>query len=71
MAKAQLTQEAPEINFYSTVTGDVYVGLTDDEALRLALRHNQNSHFTHRITHRDLVSLSVYIQWNLSIVVTV
>ena len=61
MAKAQLTQEAPKINFYSTVTGDVYVGLTDDEALQLALRHNQNSHFTHRITHCDLVSQSVYI----------
>ena len=34
---------------------EVYVGLTDEEALRLAQRHNLNSHFVHKVTHRDLV----------------
>ena len=34
----------------------VYVGLTDDEALRLSSRHNINGHFVHKMTHRDYVS---------------
>ena len=55
LAKSQLSQEVPDNALYKFVNADVYVGLTDDEALRLALRHNQTSHFTHKITHRDLV----------------
>ncbi len=35
---------------------EVYVGLTDDEALRLSSRHNVNGHFVHKMTHRDYVS---------------
>ena len=56
LAKLQLTQEFPECSFYKYVNADVYVGLSDEQALRLAQRHNQNAHFVHKITHRDLVS---------------
>ena len=55
LARSQLSQEVPDNEHYRFVNGYVYVGLTDEEALRLATRHNQNSHFTHKITHRDLV----------------
>lgn len=57
MAKSQLSIEYPRCTYYQVVTADVYVGLSDEQALRLAQRHNQTSHFTHKITHRDLVSL--------------
>lgn len=62
LAKSQLAQEVPD-DLYMFVNADVYVGLTDDEALRLAVRHNQNSHFTHKVTHRDLVSN--HLTWSL------
>ena len=55
-AKTQLSMECPENPFYKTTMAEVYVGLTDEEALRLAQRHNSTSHFVHAITHRDLVS---------------
>ncbi len=52
MCETQLTMEQP-----SKVTlANVYVGLNDEQALRLARRHNDNSHFVHHVTHRDLVS---------------
>lgn len=57
MAKIQLAQEHPDNKFFKDVTAEVYVGLTDEQSLRLAQRHNQNSHFTHAVTHRDLVSI--------------
>ena len=53
LAKAQLTEEFPENPFFST---EVYVSLPDEEALRLAQHHNLNSHFVHKLAHRDLVS---------------
>ena len=56
VAKNQLMSEYPDNPFYKVVTADVYVGLNDEEALRLAQRHNLNSHFIHRVRHRDLVS---------------
>lgn len=55
VAKNQLMDEYPDNPFYKVVTAEVYVGLSDEEALRLAQRHNLNSHFIHRVTHRDLV----------------
>ena len=58
MAKSQLVREYPENPFYKMVMAEVYLGLTDEEALRLAQRHNINSHFVHRVTHRDLVSVT-------------
>ena len=45
MAKKQLAQEYQDNPFYSNILADVYVGLTDEEALRLA----------HEVTHRNLV----------------
>jgi len=56
LAKVQLSQKFPECSFYKYVNADVYVALSDEQALRLAQRHNQNAHFVHKITHRDLVS---------------
>ena len=37
------------------------VGLTDDEALRLASRYNSNGHFVHRMTHHDYVRQYIII----------
>ena len=56
MAKTQLSMEHPDNPFFKVAIADVYVGLSDEEALRLARRHNDNSHFVHKMTHRDLVS---------------
>jgi hypothetical protein len=56
MAKSQLVQELPDNSFYQHVNAKVYVGLTNEQCLRLAQRHNNNSHFMHSVTHRDLVS---------------
>lgn len=55
VAKTQLLAEHNN-PYFKEALADVYVGLTDEEALRLAQRHNANSHFIHKITHRDLVS---------------
>ena len=63
MAKQQLSQEYPDNPYYSSVLADVYVCLTDEEALRLAQRHNENSNFVHKVTHRDLVRLCVCQFW--------
>ena len=56
LAKTQLSEQHPENPFYKTAMAEVYVALSDELSLRLAQRHNQNSHFVHKITHRDLVS---------------
>lgn len=56
LCKNQLSIEYPDNPYYKAALADVYVGLTDEQALRLARRHNDNSHFVHRVTHRDLVS---------------
>ena len=55
LAKSQLSVELPDNEAFKRVHADVYVGLTDDEAMRPALRHNHVSHFSHKTTHRDLV----------------
>ena len=56
-ARAELHAEDPDNPLLARVLAEVYIGLTDDEALRLASRHNANGHFIHRMTHRDYVSL--------------
>ena len=56
ICKTQLSMEHPENPYFKVALADVYVGLTNEQALRLARRHNDNSHFVHRMTHRDLVS---------------
>ena len=55
LAKIQLTEEHPNNPYFTVAMAEVYLGLSDEEALRLA-RHNLNSHFVHKLTHRDLVS---------------
>ena len=54
VAKQQLSEEYPENPFFKSVLADVYVGLSDEESLRLAC-HNTTSHFVHKVTHRDIV----------------
>ena len=57
LAKQQLTEAYPDNPFYKVTMAEVYVALSDEQCLRLAQRHNVNSHFVHHITHRDLVSV--------------
>ena len=56
VAKTQLMEEYADNPFFKVTMAEVYVGLTDEESLRLAQRHNLNSHFVHKVTHRDLVN---------------
>lgn len=56
MAKNHLTERYPENPFFQQAVVEIYVGLSDEQSLRLAQRHNINSHFVHKITHRDLVN---------------
>ena len=55
-ARQSLLTEHPGIDAYSRVLCIVYCGLTDEEALRLASRHNINGHYKHKMTHRHYVS---------------
>ena len=55
-AKAELHAEVPTNPYYKSVEAEVYCTLTDEQALRLALRHNMNGHLIHRMTFRDIVS---------------
>ena len=63
-ARQGLVNENP---IFSTVQAVVYVGLSDEEALRLASRHNTNGHFNHRMTHRDYVSHSIRTHFFINI----
>lgn len=60
-AKAELFHENSNNPLFNQVFAEVYVGLNDKEALRLASRHNDNGHFIHRMTHKDYVSLTVTV----------
>ena len=55
-ARQALLAEHPEETVYARAYCIVYCGLTDEEALRLASRHNINGHYNHKMTHRDYVS---------------
>ena len=57
-ARKELLQQKVAIT--DTVSCNVYAGLTDEEALWLATRHNSNGHFHHAMTHREYVSTLVY-----------
>ena len=61
IAKSQLVAEYPENPFFKSCMAEVYIGLNDEEALRLSQRHNLTSHFVHEVTHRDLVSIYIII----------
>ncbi len=61
LAKTQLATEYPENPFFKVAIADVFVGLTDEQSLRLAQRHNSNSHFIHKVTHRDLVGAVFFV----------
>lgn len=61
LAKNQLSDEYPDNPYFKVTLADVYIDLSDEMALRLAQRHNLNSHFTHKVTHRDLVCPTVLL----------
>ena len=42
--------------YCKSVEAEGYCQLTDEQALRLALRHNVNGYLIHRMTFRDIVS---------------
>lgn len=52
-ARQELNAEGHD---FAVVSCHVYVGLSDEESLWLASRHNANGHFQHQMTHRDYVS---------------
>ena len=45
---------------FEMVSCHVYVGLSDEEALWLASRHNANGHFQHQMTHRDYIRQYIF-----------
>jgi len=55
LAKQKLMAECPENPFFRTALADVYLGLNDEESLRIAQQHNATSHYIHKVTHRDMV----------------
>ena len=57
-ARQALFSENPDMTTYARAYCTVYCGLSDEEALRLASRHNVNGHFIHKMTHRDYVSIN-------------
>ena len=54
MCKNQLSIEHPNNPYFKTAVAEVYVGLTDEQALCLARRQNDHSHLVHNVTHHDL-----------------
>ena len=59
LARREVAKKHPDNMQLQQVLAEVYVGLSDDEALRLASRHNTNGHFVHHMTHHDYVSISL------------
>ena len=55
IALEELKKAEPENKFYKSRVVAVYVGLDDDQALRLAGRHNRATGFTHAMTTQDKV----------------
>ena len=50
---------------FVSIFADAYIGLSDEQALRLAQRHNLNPHFVHKITYQNcgLIMLSCHKLW--------
>ena len=65
IARAQLNKKYPENPLYCSILAEVYVGLSDDEILHLASRHNVNGHFVHKMTHRNYVCQISYFYYRL------
>ena len=55
-ARQQLAAEYTDRVEFQNVWGFVYCSLSDEESLRLSMRHNVNGHLSHKVTHRDYVS---------------
>ena len=57
IAKSQLAQEIPYNDHYKCATTEIYVGLTDEAALRLAQQHKQNSHLPHVVIQVSIIMI--------------
>ena len=57
LAKQQSTAEFPDSPSFKTTTADIYLGLNDEQVLRIAQRHSAPSHYIHKVTHHDMVCL--------------
>lgn len=53
--KTELFKENSDSVSFSHVLSEVYIALSDKEALRLASQHNRNGHFIHRMSHKDYI----------------
>ena len=62
-AKAELKSEFPTNPYFNYIEAEVYCKISDEQALRLALRHNMNGHFIHKVTFRDIVSPCIQDSW--------
>ena len=59
IAQQELNAEFPDNPFFKEVMADIYLGLNDEQALRLAQRHNETTHYVHKITHHDFVCIAL------------
>ena len=48
--KKELLSEVPLNPYFKTMNAEVYCNMSDEQALRLALRHNLNGHLVHKMT---------------------
>ena len=55
IALQELLKEHPDMGSLKTRLVAVYVGLSDEEALRVAAKHNRATSFTHSMTTQDKV----------------
>jgi len=60
-AKMELADEHPDNPYLKVALAKVYLKLSDEQALRLAQLHNNNSHFVHKMTQRDLVCICMCV----------
>ena len=59
IALQELVKEHPNMDCFKTRLVAVYVGLSDEEALRVASKHNRATSFTHSMTTQDKVHVIV------------
>ena len=57
--RAEFHQEQLNNPHFITILAEVYVGLSDNDALYLASMHNINEHIIHKMTYWDYVSTTV------------
>ena len=70
IALQELVKEHPDMDCFKTRLVAVYIGLSDDEALWVAAKHNRASSFTHSTTTQDkvcFINFYMFIAMSLSV----